>query len=76
MVVRAENHQTHGAHFFNALVANAGDGASWLGDDHALVTVSVAVEEPPDQYFAIGDRFALWLAGNVVNGVVTRRLFI
>ena len=76
MVVKAENHDTHGSHFFNALVANAGDGGGWLGDDHAIVTVSVAVEEPPEEYFAVGDHFALWLAGDVADGIVTRRLFI
>ena len=76
MVVRAENHDTHGMHFFNALVANPGDGSAWLGEDHAIVTVSVAVEERPEEYFAVGDHFALWLAGDVADGVVTRRLFM
>jgi hypothetical protein len=76
MVVKAEHHQTHGTRFFNALVANSGDGEDWLGERHVIVTVSVAVEEPPDLYFAVGDHFALWLAGDVAEGVVTRRLFI
>ncbi len=76
MVVKAENHETHSTHFFNAVVANAGEGSEWLGHDHAIVTVSVAVEEPPEEYFAIGDHFALWLAGDVADGVVTRRLFL
>lgn len=76
MVVRAENHDTHLTHFFNALVANAGEGSGWLGDDHAIVTVSVAVEEQPEEYFAVGDHFALWLAGDVADGVVTRRVFL
>ena len=76
MVVKAEHHQTRGTHFFNAVVANAGEGGDWLGADHAIVTVSVAVQEPPEEYFAVGDHFALWLAGDVADGVVTRRLFI
>ena len=76
MVVKAENHQTHSVHFFNALVSNPGDGDEWLGRDHAIVTVSVAVEEPPEEYFAVGDHFALWLAGDVADGIVTRRLFL
>lgn len=76
MVVKAENNRTHGTHFFNALISNPGDGGDWLGGDHAIVNVSVAVEEPPEEYFSVGDHFALWLAGDVADGVVTRRLFI
>jgi hypothetical protein len=76
MVVKAENSETHDTHFFNALVYNAGDGGDWLGGDHAIVTVSVAVEEPPEDYFSVGAHFALWLAGDVADGVVTRRVFI
>jgi hypothetical protein len=76
IVVKAENQETHGTHFFNALVSNPGDGSEWCGDDHAIVTVSVAVEEPPEDYFPVGAHFALWLAGDVADGVVTRRLFI
>ena len=75
MTLRGENHTTHGSHFFSALVANQGDNAEWIGDNHAIVTVSLAGEDPAE-YFSAGDHFALWLGHDVAEGVVTRRLFV
>ena len=61
--------------FFSALVANNGDGPGWLADDHAIMIIVLAGDDP-GEYFDIGDRFALWLGSDIARGVVTRRLFI
>jgi hypothetical protein len=75
MVVKAEDHQTHGTHFFSALVANSGDGPAWLGDDHAIVTVMLCGGDCAD-CLSVGDHFALWSGHELADGIVTRRLFI
>ncbi len=75
VVVRGEHHETHDSRIFSALVANNGDGSSWLSSGHAIVTV-VLVGEDPGDYFHVGGRFALWRGSDVGHGVVTRRLFI
>jgi len=74
MAVRGEHHQTHGSHFFNALVANSDDNPDWIGDNHAIVTVMLTAEDAPD-YFSIGDHFALWLGHDIADGIVTRRVY-
>lgn len=75
MVVRGEHHVTHAPYFFSALVANNGDGSEWTGDEHSILTVMLAGEEPAE-YFGVGDHFALWAGHDVADGVVTRRLFV
>jgi hypothetical protein len=75
MTVRGEHHDTHGTHFFPALVANYGDSAEWIGSDHAIVTIRLYGDDPAD-YFSAGDHFALWLGHDIADGVVTRRLIV
>jgi hypothetical protein len=75
MVVKAEHHTTHGAQFFNALVANNGDRTEWLDDQHAIVTVILLGEELGES-FSIGDHFSLWSGHELAGGTVTMRLFI
>ena len=75
IVVRGEHHDTHGSHFFSALVAANDDGSDWLDDEHSIVTVMLAGDEL-DEYFCVGDHFALWLGHDVADGVITRRLFV
>jgi hypothetical protein len=74
MAVRGEHHQTHGSHFFCALVANSDDNPDWIGDNHAIVTVMLTAEDAAD-YFCAGDHFALWLGHDIADGIVTRRVF-
>lgn len=74
MVVRGEHHRTHRTHFFSALVANNGEGSSWLDGNHAVVTVMLVGDELAD-HFGVGDHFALWRGHDVAVGVITRRLF-
>ena len=74
MTIRGERHGTHGSHFFSALVANQGDSAEWIGANHAIVTVTLAGDNPVE-YFSAGDHFALWRGHDIADGVVTRRLF-
>jgi hypothetical protein len=74
MTVRGEHHGTHSSHFFSALVANYGDSAEWIGENHAIVTVVLAGDDPAE-YFSAGDHFALWRGEDIADGVVTRRLF-
>lgn len=74
MAVRGEHHDTHGSHFFSALVANNGDSSDWIGDNHAIVTITLAGDDPAE-YFSAGDHFALWMGHDIADGVVTRRLF-
>jgi hypothetical protein len=76
MAVRGEHHLTHGSRFFNALVANYGDGSAWLDEDHEIVTVALAASDEPGDYFTVGDHFALWFGGDVADGIVTRRVFV
>jgi hypothetical protein len=75
MTVRAQHHDTHGTHYFPALVANYGDSAEWIGPDHAIVTIRLYGDDPAD-YFSAGDHFALWLGHDIADGVVTRRLIV
>jgi hypothetical protein len=75
MVVRGENHETHGRQLFSALVAPASEHSPRAGDDHVIMTVTLACADP-SEYFGIGDHFALWLGGDIGRGVVTRRLFV
>lgn len=74
MVVRGEHHETHGSHLFSALVT-PGEDSPRSDDDHVIMTVSLAAADPND-YFEIGDHFALWLGSDIGHGVVTRRLFV
>jgi hypothetical protein len=75
ITLRGEHHDTHGSHFFTALVANSGDSSEWIGDSHAIVTVMLAGEDAAD-YFSAGDHFALWVGHDIADGIVTRRLFM
>ena len=75
MVVRGENHETHGRQLFSALVAPASEHSPRAGDDHVIMTVTLARADP-SECFGIGDHFALWLGGDIGRGVVTRRLFV
>jgi hypothetical protein len=74
MGLRGEDHQTRGSHFFSALVANNGDSSDWIGDNHAIVTVTLTSDDAAE-YFSAGDHFALWIGHDIADGVVTRRLF-
>jgi hypothetical protein len=75
MTVRGEHHDTHGKHFFSALVTNYGESAEWIGSDHAIVTIRLYGDDPAG-YFSAGDHFALWLGRDIADGVVTRRLVV
>jgi hypothetical protein len=75
MVVRGEHHETHGRQLFSALVAPASEHSPRPGDDHVIMTVTLACSDP-GEYFGIGDHFALELGGDIGHGVVTRRLFV
>jgi hypothetical protein len=75
MAVRGEHHDTHGRHFFSALVTNSGETGDWIGKNHAIVTVTLTGDNPLE-YFSAGDHFALWLGHDIADGVVTRRLFV
>ena len=75
MVVRGEHHATHGSQLFSALVARASEHAPRSGDDHVIVTVTLACSDP-SEYFGIGDHVALWLGEDISHGVATRRLFV
>ena len=59
----------------SALVAPASEHSPRAGDDHVIMTVTLACADP-SEYFGIGDHFALWLGGDIGHGVVTRRLFV
>jgi hypothetical protein len=74
-LVRGQHHQTHVSQYFTCLVANNGEGADWLADNHLIVTIELAGEDP-GTYFHIGDQIALRLGGDFASGVVSRRLFV
>ncbi len=74
MAVRCEHHQTHATGFFNALVSSNGDEPGLLGNDHAVVTITITGDEPAE-YLGVGDYFALWRGHDIAVGVITRRLF-
>jgi hypothetical protein len=75
MAVRGEHHDTHGRHFFSALVTNSDEAGDWIGENHAIVTVTLTGDNPLE-YFSAGDHLALWLGHDIANGVVTRRLVV
>ncbi len=75
MVVRGEHHATHGSQLFSALVARASEHAPRSGDDHVIMTVTLACADP-SEYFGIGDHVALWLGEDISHAVATRRLFV
>jgi len=77
MAVRGEHHDTHSTHFFSALVANGGDNAEWIGDNHAVVSVTLCADEAEcaGEYFGAGDHFALWIGHDIADGIVTRRVY-
>ena len=75
MVLRGQHHDTHGSHMFSALVSDAGESPPRRADDHVIMTIALACDDP-GEYFDIGDHFALWLGGDVGHGIVTRRLFV
>ena len=45
MAVRGEHHETHDTHLFSALVANSGDSAEGIGDNDAVVTVTLSADD-------------------------------
>lgn len=75
MVVRAQHHGSQDSQLFSALVTEAGENLPWRDDDHVVLNIALAGENP-GEYFDVGDHFALWLGGDVGHGVVTRRLFV
>jgi hypothetical protein len=72
-----EHHVTHSTHFFSAVVANSGDNADWIGDNHAVVTVMLCADDADhaSEYFGGGDHFALWIGHGIADGIVMRRLY-
>ena len=72
--LRGEHHPTRGIHFFSALVANNADSSDWIGDNHAIVTVTLTSDDAAE-YFSAGDHFAPWIGHDIADGVVTRWLF-
>jgi hypothetical protein len=77
MAVRGEHHDTHSTHFFRALVANGGDNEEWIGDNHAVVSVTICADdaECAGEYLEAGDHFALWIGHDIADGIVTRRVY-
>jgi hypothetical protein len=75
MVVRGQHHETHDSQVFSALVTDVGEVSPRWDDDHVSMTIAVACAHPHD-YFDVGDHFALWLGGDIGQGVVTGRAFL
>jgi hypothetical protein len=71
MVVKAENHQTHGIQLYSALVNTLEERLP--GDPHVVVSVTVLGDDAGD-CLAAGEGFTLWRGADVGQGVVTGRV--
>lgn len=70
VVLRSTAGQAHGSQLFNALVNGDGNIGNF-----AVITLRLAGDEVCD-YLDVGERFRLWLGGDVAEGIITRRLFV